>query len=70
MVYQIKRGFGHNRVKEYFVVQIDGDTRAGVVAGPFESERQTLDAIEALRPLYFHTLRCVGGHMVGWNTGT
>ncbi len=67
MEYGIKRGFGPSKVKEYFVVQADGDVLAGVVAGPFESERQCMDALEALRPLYFRRLCCIGGHMVEWN---
>lgn len=64
--YAVKRGFGPGRVKEYFVVQMDGDTLGGVVAGPFESYSQGCDAIEALRPLYNRALRCIGGHLVGW----
>ncbi len=66
MEYMIKRGFGPARVKEYFVVQADGDTLSGVVAGPFESYRQGCDAIEALRPLYKRALHCVGGHLASW----
>ena len=64
--YQVKRGFGAKREKEYFVVEADGDTLSGVVAGPFESERQCIDAIEALRPLYWRRLTYVGGHLVSY----
>jgi hypothetical protein len=63
MEYQVKRGFGSNRVKEYFVAQADGDTLGGIVAGPFESETQCLQAIEALQPLYFSGLRVISGHL-------
>jgi len=63
MDYMVKRGFGEKRVKEYFVAEADGDTIAGVVAGPFESERQCMDAIEALRPLHFGRLCWIGGHL-------
>ena len=64
--YSIKRGFGALKTKEFFVVQADGDTLGGVVSGPFESERQCRDAIEALRPLYNRPLLCLGGHLVSW----
>ncbi len=64
--YIVKRGFGAKKVKEYFVAQADGDTLAGIVAGPFESETQCREAIEALRPLYFRALHCVGGHLIGY----
>jgi len=64
--YQVRRGFSGSRVKEYFVVQIDGDTLSGIVAGPFESQLQAHDAADALQPLYWRRLRIVGGHMVGW----
>lgn len=64
--YGIKRGFGASKVKEYFVIQSDGDTCSGVIAGPFESHHQGCDAIEALRPLYNRPLHCIGGHLVGW----
>jgi hypothetical protein len=64
--YIVKRGFGKSKAKEYFVIQSDGDTCSGVVAGPFESRCQASDAIDALRPLYNRPLHCVGGHLVGW----
>jgi hypothetical protein len=64
--YQIRQGFGPRRVKEYFVVETDGDTWSGVVAGPFESELQSHQAIEGLRPLYSRRLAVVGGHLTGW----
>jgi len=67
MEYTARRGFGPKRVKEYFVAEADGDTLAGIVAGPFENELQCLDAIEGLRPLYNRRLCCVGGHLVGWS---
>ena len=63
MEYTIKRGFGARRVKEYFVVQKDGDTLGGVVAGPFESEEQCELAIDALRPLYNRQLLVFPGHL-------
>jgi len=65
--YRVKRGFGKKREKEYFVVQVDGDTMSGVVAGPFESERQGRVAIDALRPLYSRQLQIIGGHLTGWH---
>jgi hypothetical protein len=64
--YQVKKGFGRGRVKEYFAVQADGDTLGGIVAGPFESERQTRDAIEGLAPMYDRNLHVIGGHLDGW----
>jgi len=64
MEYQVKRGFGAHRVKEYFVGQRDGDTMSAIIAGPFESEAQSYQAIEALRPLYFSPLCVIGGHLV------
>ena len=64
--YTIKRGFGAGNVKEYFVVQADGDTLGGVIAGPFESETQCRDAIEALRTMYSRQLHCIGGHLASW----
>jgi hypothetical protein len=66
MEHFIRRGFGAKRVKEFFVIQVDGDTMAGVVAGPFESEVQCWQAIDALRPLYNRPLTCAGGHLVSW----
>ena len=63
MEHSIKRGFGPNRVKEYFVAQTDGDTMSAVIAGPFESETQCRQALDALRPLYFSPLCVVGGHL-------
>jgi len=65
--YMVKRGFGPAKCKEYFIVQRDGDTMSGVVAGPFQSLKQGMDAIEALRPLYNRPLQCIGGHLTGWN---
>lgn len=64
--YQVKRGFGPKKQKEFFVVQRDGDTMGGVVAGPFESERQAREAIDALQRLYFGRLHVIGGHLFGW----
>ncbi len=64
--YGFKQGFGPRRIKEYFVVEKDGDTLGGVIAGPFQFYEQACDAMEALRPLYRRPLRCVGGHLVGW----
>lgn len=66
--YEVKRGFGPSKEKEYFVVQSDGDTLSGVIAGPFESYPQGMQALEALRPLYFRPLHCIGGHLSGWRT--
>ena len=63
---RLKRGFGPNREKEYFVVQKDGDTWSSIIAGPFESYEQADGAKEALKPLYFYILGVVGGHLVGW----
>lgn len=63
MEYQVKRGFGAQRVKEYFVGQSDGDTLAAIIAGPFESESQCRVALDALRPLYFSPLCVIGGHL-------
>lgn len=64
--YIVKRGFGQNRTKEYFAVETDGDTVAGVIAGPFENREQCHGAIDALSSLYGRRLACVGGHLVGW----
>ena len=66
MEHQIKRGFGAERVKEYFVVERDGDTMGSVITGPFESERQCQAAIDALSSLCFRPLVCVGGHLVSY----
>jgi hypothetical protein len=63
MVYTVKQGFGANHVKEYFVGQTDGDTLSSIIAGPFESELQATQALDALRPLYFSSLCVVGGHL-------
>ena len=60
----LKRGFGPGRSKEYYVVLLDGDTVSGIVAGPFESERQALTALDALKPLYFRVLSIASGHLV------
>lgn len=60
----LKRGFGPGRSKDYFVVLLDGDTVSGIVAGPFESERQSLTALDALKPLYFRVLSIASGHLV------
>ncbi len=68
MDHQIKRGFGLDGVKEYFVVEQDGDTMGSVITGPFESERQCREAIDALRPLSFRPLQCVGGHLVSYRS--
>jgi hypothetical protein len=65
--YTVKRGVGALRIKEYFVAQSDGDTLAGVVAGPFQSELQCRTALDALSPLYFGRLHCIGGHLVAWS---
>jgi hypothetical protein len=67
MEYMVKRGFGAHRVKEYFVGQTDGDTLGSIIAGPFESEAQSREALDALRPLYFSPLCIVGGHLVPFN---
>jgi hypothetical protein len=64
--YTFLRGFGRSKTKEYFIIQKDGDTIGGVVAGPFESQEQCYAAIDALSPLYNRTLVCVGGHLHGW----
>ena len=64
MEYTIKRGFGPQGAKEYFVAQKDGDTRSGIVAGPFETETQCRQALDALRPMYFNSLCVVAGHLV------
>ena len=64
--YAFMRGFGPHKTKDYFVVERDGDTLSGVIAGPFESYRQGMDAIEALRPMYYRPLACVAGHLVNW----
>ena len=61
--YTVRRGFGRGNTKEYFVVQRDGDTLGGIVAGPFESEEQAITAIDALSPLYNRTLTWIGGHL-------
>jgi hypothetical protein len=66
MEYTVKRGFGPGGVKEYFVAQADGDTLQAVIAGPFESEAQCRQAIEALQPLFFRSLHCIGGHLVDY----
>jgi hypothetical protein len=66
MEHQIKRGFGPSHVKEYFVVEADGDTMGSVITGPFESEAQCSLAIEALRPICFRPLRVIGGHLVSY----
>ena len=63
MTYQVRKGFWRG-VKEYFVVQADGDTIAGVVAGPFENEEQAEGAREALLPMYNRRLVVIGGHLV------
>jgi hypothetical protein len=63
MTYQVKRGFGALRVKEYFVVEKDGDSLSGVIAGPFESREQCFEAIEALRPMYYRPIVCIAGHL-------
>ena len=62
--YAIGRGFGRKRIKEYFVVQADGDTLSGVVAGPFQTEEQSVIARDALTPLYTRRLTIVGGHLI------
>jgi len=64
MEYMVKQGFGPRRVKEYFVGQTDGDTLGSIIAGPFESESQARQALDALRPLHFSPLCVVGGHLV------
>jgi len=64
--FQVKQGFGPNKVKEYFVVQRDGDVQCGVITGPFENEAQGRMAIEALKLLYFKPLELVGGHLVSY----
>ena len=64
--YRIKRGFGANHTKEFFVVQADGDTLGGIVAGPFENLDQCVLAMDALRSLYKGRLKCASGHMVRW----
>lgn len=64
--YVVKRGFGPNRTKEYFVGQKDGDTLAGVIAGPFESYAQCYEVIEALKPLYDRGLVPLAGHLTKW----
>jgi len=63
MEYTVKQGFGRHGVKEYFVGQTDGDTLSSIIAGPFESETQARQALDALRPLYFSPLCVVGGHL-------
>lgn len=63
MEYQVKRGFGAQRVKEYFVGERNGDTLECIIAGPFESERQCHDALAALKPLYFNRLCVIPGHL-------
>jgi hypothetical protein len=63
MEYAVKQGFGPKHVKEYFVGQTDGDTLSSIIAGPFESESQCRQALDALRPLYFSPLCVVGGHL-------
>lgn len=65
--YSFKRGFGRAKTKEYFVIEKDGDTIGGIVAGPFESELQCWSAIDGLRPLHSRPLVPVGGHLTGWN---
>ena len=64
--YTMKQGFGRGKSKEYFVVQADGDTLGGIVAGPFESQEQCHSAIVGLKPLYNRRLLCAGGHLAGW----
>ena len=64
--YQYRRCFGKKREKAYYVVEKDGDTLGGLIAGPFENVEQCTLAIEALRPLHFRPLTYVGGHLVGW----
>ena len=61
----LKRSFGPNREKDYFVVMLDGDTIGGLVAGPFESLEQAFAALEALKPMYFRVLSVVSGHLAG-----
>ena len=63
MNYTLKRGFGKDRLKEYFVVQADGDTLGGIVCGPFENEEQAATALDACRPLFFRHLCVIGGHL-------
>jgi hypothetical protein len=63
--YTVKRGFGREKTKEYFVAQRDGDTLGGIVAGPFESPEQCNTAIQALSPLYNRILIWIGGHQTG-----
>lgn len=65
--YVVKKGFGRNKVKEYFIVQKDGDTLGGFVGGPFESEEQAHEAIEGLEPMYERRLFVIGGHLFGWD---
>lgn len=59
----LKRGFGPNREKDYFVVLKDGDTFGRIVAGPFPTEAECQREREALRPLYFQILGIQSGHL-------
>lgn len=63
----IKKGFGAGRVKEWFVVTMDGDTWDGIVAAHFESAEQADKAKFALKPLYpFKRLGIMSGHLDGF----
>lgn len=65
---RLKRGFGANGVKEFFVMTRDGDTiDGGIVAGPFWFRAQADEAMEGLKPLYdAATLTVCAGHLDGW----
>ena len=59
----LKRGFGPNRRKDFFVVEKDGDTWSTIVAGPFPDRAQAEAKREELKPLYFAILAVVSGHL-------
>jgi hypothetical protein len=65
---RLKRGFGPDGVKEFFVMTRDGDTiDGGIVAGPFSFRAQADEAMEGLKPLYgAASLTVCGGHLDGW----
>lgn len=59
----VKRGFGRAHLKEFFVVEKDGDVIGGIVAGPLENPEQCMQVIDALRPLHFRPLTWIAGHL-------
>jgi hypothetical protein len=59
----IRRGFGRNRVKQYFVVRRDVDVIAEVISGPFDKEADCVKELELLKRKYNRPLDYVAGHL-------